>query len=152
MSAEGILASFEGHAFLHDLGNRHMMMLASGACSFSVEEGRYLGREGQTATHFYLIQSGRVSIEVSRLDGKATRVQLIGPGEAVGWSWLVPPHRWQFDCRAVESVRGIELDAEWLREKCEQDQTLGHQLLKRLVTVLAGRLAATRLLLADIRK
>ncbi len=42
-----------------------------------------------------------------------------GPGEVVGWSWLVPPHQWQFDCRAIDAVRGLAFDAEWLREAAE---------------------------------
>jgi CRP/FNR family transcriptional regulator, cyclic AMP receptor protein len=149
MSKE-MLETFAGHAFLRGLNRRHLTILASGAKPFQATEGEYLGREGQTAMHFYLIQVGKVSIEIRRQDAGLISVQALGPGEAVGWSWLVPPHLWQFDCRVIDKVRGIALDAEWLREQCEADTALGHQLLKRLVIVLAGRLATTRRLLADL--
>jgi hypothetical protein len=77
-------------------------------------------------------------------------VQTVGPGEVVGWSWVVPPHRWQFEARARDAVSGIVFDAAWLREQCESDHQLGYFLLQHLVTVLAGRLAATRLQLLDL--
>jgi len=149
MSEPEVLATFASHAFLRDLHCQHLMILLSGARPFTAVEGEYLDREGEAATHFYLIQSGHVSIETRKQDREVVPVQVVGPGEAVGWSWLVPPHRWQFDCRAIDAVQGIALDAEWLREKCEQDHTLSHHLLKRLVAVLARRLAATRLLLTE---
>ncbi len=150
MSDQPILKAFAKHAFLADLDDRHLMILATGAKPFTAAPGEYLGRERQTAEHFYLIQSGHVSIETKKPDGQVVRVQTVGPGEAVGWSWLVPPHLWQFDCRAIDTVQGVALDGEWLREKCEQDNTLSHHLLKRLVAVLAGRLSVARLLVSGV--
>jgi hypothetical protein len=49
-------------------------------------------------------------------------------------------------------VKGVVFDAAWLREKCTQDHELGYHLLKQLVTVIASRLAATRVQLLDIYK
>ena len=49
-------------------------------------------------------------------------------------------------------MQGLKFDAEWLREKCAQDQELGYLVFKQLLTVLANRLAATRLQLLDIYK
>jgi hypothetical protein len=71
-------------------------------------------------------------------------VPTVGPGEVVGWSWLVPPYRWQFDCRALERTQGLALDGEWLRERCELDHEFGYHLLKHLVVVIGNRLAARR--------
>jgi len=72
-------------------------------------------------------------------------IQTLGAGDTMGWSWLVPPHRWQFDCQAAEDVQGIKFNAEWLREKCEHNYELGYHLFRHLASVLAARLAATRL-------
>jgi hypothetical protein len=80
------------------------------------------------------------------------RIQTVGTGEPVGWSWMVPPHRWQFDARVLEPTGAIVFDGKALREQCERDHELGYSLLKRLVSVIAGRLAATRLQLLDIYK
>jgi CRP/FNR family cyclic AMP-dependent transcriptional regulator len=151
MTTQGLLGTFAGHLFLHGLKEHHLMTLASGVRPFTVPAGEFLAREGQTANAFYLIQSGAVELG-TRLAGRGVPVQTVGPGEVVGWSWLVPPHRWQFDCRAKDTVRGLALDAEWLREKCEQDHELGYQLLQHLLGVIASRLAATRVQLSKMQE
>jgi hypothetical protein len=69
-------------------------------------------------------------------------VQKVGPGGVVGWSWLIPPHRWQFSCRAEGPVQGLMFDAEWLRDRCERNHELGYHLLREMVSGLADRLAA----------
>lgn len=141
---EGILGAFADHEFLRGLSDRHLMILASGARPFTAVPGEYIGREGAPAHSFFLIRSGHVAIGMNTPDDRVMDIQIVGPGEVVGWSWLVPPHQWKFDCRAVDQVQGLAFDAEWLREKCEQDYALGYHLLKQLVAVIASRLSATR--------
>jgi CRP-like cAMP-binding protein len=151
MTNEGILGTFAGHDFFRRLGDRHLMLLASGTKPFSVAAGEYLFREGEAAKAFYLIQSGHVEVGSQTANRGEVIVQTVGPGEVVGWSWLLPPHRWQFNSRAVDTVRGVALDAAWLREKCEQDHELGYHLLTQLLAVMASRLAATWRQLAGMR-
>jgi CRP-like cAMP-binding protein len=152
MTEQGLLGTFASHTFLGGLSERQRMLLASGARPIAAAPGELLAREGETATAFYLIQAGHVALDLHTPGRGVASILTVGPGEVVGWSWLVPPHRWQFDCRAVDPVQGLSFDAEWLREKCEQDHELGYHLLKQLVTVIANRLAATRLQLLDIYK
>jgi CRP-like cAMP-binding protein len=152
MSEPGILGTFASHTFLSGLDERHRMLLASGARPFRAAAGDILGHEGETARAFYLIQSGHVTL-AARTGGKGSiEVQTVGPGEVIGWSWLVPPHRWQFQAVARDAVAGIAFDGEWLRDQCENDYQLGYLLLKHLVTVLAARLAATRRQLFETRR
>jgi CRP-like cAMP-binding protein len=143
MSSSSILQTFHSHAFLKDLSDRHLMILASGARPFTAAANEHLAREGTTATAFYLIQSGHVALCTRVANRGEVRLQTLGPGEVVGWSWLVPPYRWRFDCLALDAVQGIALDGTWLREQCECDHELGYQVLKHLLAVLASRLAAT---------
>jgi CRP-like cAMP-binding protein len=150
MTEQGVLGTFASHTFLSGLGERHRMLLATGTRPFTAVQGKLLAREGETAKSFWLIQAGHVALDLHAPGRGLVSIQTVGPGEIVGWSWLVPPYRWQFDCRAVDAVQGLAFDAEWLREKCEQDHELGYCLLKQLVAVIADRLAATRLQLLDI--
>jgi CRP-like cAMP-binding protein len=145
MATQSLTDTFQSHAFLQGLGPRHLMRLAAGARPFTARPGEYLAREGAPADAFFLIQEGRVALETARRPGGAVTVQTVGPGEVVGWSWLVLPHRWRFDARAAEEVRGLSFNAEWLRDACESDHELGYQLLKHLLTVVAQRLTAARL-------
>jgi CRP/FNR family cyclic AMP-dependent transcriptional regulator len=152
MAAHEILSTLGSHMFLRNLSERHRMLLASGMKPFKAAPEEVFAREGAAATAFYLIQSGQVSLGTHTPDRARRAIQTVGPGEIVGWSWLVPPHRWQFECQALTPVQGIVFDAEWLREKCEQDHELGYHLLKELLAVIAGRLAATRLQLPGPQK
>ena len=77
-------------------------------------------------------------------------IQTAGPGELVGWSWLLPPYKWHFTGRAVEPVRAVQFDAACLRQKCEEDAQLGYQLLTQVARILASRLNATHLQLLDV--
>lgn len=124
------------------------MVLASGARPVAKKAGEYLAREGETANTFYLIQSGHVQLESKRDQGVS--IQGAGPGEIVGWSWIVPPHRWQFDCVAREDVTGLAFDAAWLREKIEADHELGYHILRKLLDVIATRLSDTRTHLREL--
>jgi CRP/FNR family transcriptional regulator, cyclic AMP receptor protein len=152
MSAQGLLGTFESHAFLAALTERQRMLLATGARPFTAAPKELLAREGETAKTFFVLQQGHVALEIQTPKRGVVTLQTAAPGEIVGWSWLVPPHRWKFDCRAVDAVRGLAFDAEWLREKCEQDHELGYHLLKQMVIVIANRLGSMRMQSLDMYK
>jgi CRP-like cAMP-binding protein len=145
MANSAVLDIFGSHAFLEELTDCVRARLIHGVMPFTAEPGEYLGRERQTADSFYLIQEGHVEISTHEGD-KSITLQTMGPGDVVGWSWILPPHRWHFDCRAVDAVKGIRFDAGWLRNQCETDFELGYHLVKHLLGVIASRLSATRLL------
>jgi CRP/FNR family cyclic AMP-dependent transcriptional regulator len=150
MSDSSIVNLFAQHEFLRGLSERHRMILASGARPFTAKAGQVLAQEGQRTHAFFLIRSGNVVLESALPGGDGLLIQSVGQGEIVGWSWLVPPHVWQFRCRAVDDVEGISFDAQWLRDLCERDESLGYHLLKQLVTVMAQRLAGTRRHLVEL--
>lgn len=77
-------------------------------------------------------------------------VQTLGPGELLGWSWLVPPFRWDFGARAITTVTAAELDGGLLRELADKDPAFGYALTRALFEVLAHRLRATRARLLDL--
>lgn len=113
-------------------------------------EGHYLFREGTSADEFYLIRQGVVALEVQAPAQSPAVVLTLTVGELLGVSWLVPPYRWSFGARALDSVRAIGVDARCLRGKCEADHDLGYELLKRVTGLLIHRLHATRLQLLDV--
>lgn len=150
MSQSTILNVFESHEFLKQLSEPLRMLLASGVQPFVAKPGEVLGREGHPSNKFYLIQSGEVSIGTHTAAKGWVEIQRVGPGETVGWSWLVPPHQWQFDCIAHDEVKGIMIDGEWLRNQCECNHELGNQFLRQLLKVLSDRLVATRKKLVNL--
>ena len=92
MNNSGIVDMFAQHDFLRGLSERHRMLLASGARPFTAKPEQVLAREGERAHAFFLIRSGHVALESALPKGDGVLIQNVGPGEIVGWSWLVPPH------------------------------------------------------------
>jgi CRP/FNR family transcriptional regulator, cyclic AMP receptor protein len=152
MIEPAVLGAFTDHAFLKNLSERHRALLASKARLVSFATGDYLAQVRDDAEAFYLITAGHVGLGIQTPDRGKVTFQTLGSGDALGWSWLVPPHWWHFDCRAIDPVQAIVFDGEWLRDKCQQDHELGFHLLRYLVGAMASRLSATRLQLLDIYK
>jgi CRP-like cAMP-binding protein len=117
-----------------------------GGCSHNVAvaTGERLLEEGEPATTLYLLRRGHVALELHEPGHVPLVIERIGPGEALGWSWMFPPYRWHFDARALEPVGAIAIDAECLRNKAESDPVFGYLLMKRLAAVVLDRLQSTR--------
>jgi hypothetical protein len=43
-------------------------------------------------------------------------LQIIGPSEALGWSWLFPPYRWHFSARSIDITDAVCFGARSLRD------------------------------------
>lgn len=138
----GLLVALASHPFLEGVDERLLTLLLSGAESFRFRNGEALGRIGNAANDFFLIQSGHVSVLAA--GDEQREVCRVGPGEVVGWSWMIKPYRWQFTCLAVGEVAGIRFNADWLRRRCDEHHELGYVILQHLLSVVARRLAATR--------
>jgi len=145
-----ILAALAGHPFAQGLAEPHRELLAAGCKPFRHAAGEMLAREGEVAGAFYLIRSGHVALGTHLGERGAVPIQTVGAGEVVGWSWLLPPYRWQFDARAEDAVEGLAFNAAWLRGECERDRDLGYHLVKQLLAVAAARVASARLRGLDI--
>jgi CRP-like cAMP-binding protein len=77
-------------------------------------------------------------------------IETINEGEVLGWSWLFPPYKRQYDARAIVLTRAIAFDGKCLRGKCDQDQQLGYELMRRFAQVMVDRLRAARVQMLDI--
>jgi CRP/FNR family transcriptional regulator, cyclic AMP receptor protein len=138
------------HPFFDGLDQSHLHVLVGCATNVRFAPGAFLFRAGEEANVFFLVREGRIAIEIAPPGMPAHTVQTVGPGEILGWSWLIPPYHWKFDARVIEDTRAIALDGQCLRAKCEQDHGLGYELLKRVAHIMEERLQATRLQLLDV--
>jgi len=150
MHTEDLAPLLRQHPFLADLPEQHMATLVGCASNVHFPEGSQLIREGEVADKFYLIRTGRVALEIDLSERGQLRIQTVGSGEVLGWSWLISPFRWHFTGVAVTDVRGLALDGKCLRTKSENDHDFGYEMLKRLALVMERRLEATRLQIIDV--
>ena len=138
------------HPFLSGLNPHFYHLFGECALRRPYGKGQEIFHEGGNADHFYLIQSGKVALETFVPGRGMVTIQLLSPGEALGWSWLFAPYRWQFDVRAIDPVGALSFDGACLRGKCAEDPALGYALLTLLAAVFVERLQETRLRLLDL--
>ena len=143
-------SELEAHPFLKGLSDRHRSILAECSSEVRFKGGDFLTREGESADTFYLLREGRASIEIHAPDRGGLPLQTLEAGEVLGWSWIVPPHRWNFDARALSPITAIGVDCRCLRGKFEADHELAYELMKRFIIVMSRRLEATRFQLLDL--
>ncbi len=138
------------HPFFHGLDERFVQLAGSGATERSFEAGDMLFLEGDIASEFWLVFQGKVALEIAQPDRPHVTIQTVGSGDVLGWSWLVPPHRWRFDARAVKATRTLALDAKTLKDAFEARPEDGYRFLLRLLPVIGDRLENARVQILDI--
>jgi CRP/FNR family transcriptional regulator, cyclic AMP receptor protein len=136
--------------FFNGLSESHSKIMNRFSRQEQFEAGTYIFREGQAANSFYILGTGRVAVEIFAAERGPITTQTLEPGDVLGWSWLIPPHRWRFAARSVARTKVIALDGKALREECEKDHEFGYQLLSRFTKIVAERLEATRLQVLDL--
>ncbi len=138
------------HPFVTGLNEEHRALVAGCAQLVALDAGAMLCVEGGLADTFYLVRRGHVSIEVHQAGHGPIVIETVGPGDVVGWRWLVPPYLWTCDARATEPLGALAVDGACLRAKSLADPSLGFALLSRVSQELLDRLQATRLRLLDL--
>lgn len=128
------------HPFLRGLASQHIKTLSDLAMRVEFKPGELIFKAGDLANRFYLLQTGQIALESPEAD---TALQILGPGDVLGWSWLFEPYQWQFDARALEPTSAVFLYGTRLREVCESHPDFGYALLKRCTRIVIERLHAT---------
>jgi CRP/FNR family cyclic AMP-dependent transcriptional regulator len=144
-------AQVAAHPFLIGVGAHHIRLLADCAMRSHFEAGHVIFREGESANRFYLVEYGKVALESSTL-GEPVKIEEIGDGDLLGWSWLFPPYAWHFSARALEDTTAIFFYGTVLRDYCEKDHSLGFELFKRMSVVMLRRLQAARQKLLNVHQ
>ena len=144
---ERILAD---HPFFEGFSHPHLELFTGCASNVRFAKDEPIFHEGGEANHFYLVREGKVRLETTAGHYDPIVIDKVREGDVLGWSWLIPPHRWRFGAIAAEPVRAIALDGKCLRKKCEEDHDLGYELLMRFSHIMAKRLQATRMQLLDV--
>lgn len=145
-----IAGEIAAHPFFEPLPDEHVAVVAGCGRNEHVAAGTLLARTGDPADRFYLVRRGAVALEVHDPGRGGVTVQTLHEGDVLGWSWLFPPYRWQFDARVVREASLIAFDGVCLRGKCDADPRLGYDLMKRFAEVITRRFTETRLQLLDV--
>jgi CRP/FNR family transcriptional regulator, cyclic AMP receptor protein len=137
--------------FLHGMRKEHLATLAAAAQDVTVPARHRLFEDGGNANRFWLIESGRVALDVDVPGEGRVVIESLGIGALLGWSWLFPPYQWAFGAVATTEVRAFEFDAEMVRARCAEDPEFGYELTSRVALILARRLRTARIKLFSCR-
>ena len=138
------------HALFAGLDEPTLELIAGCGTNVHFRPDQPILRANDPADVFYVLRNGRVAVEVDTPRGGPIMVETLGAGEVLGVSWLLPPHRWTFDARAIDDSSAISIDAACLRGKCDDDPALGYALFTRFAGLIHSRLQAARLQLLDV--
>ena len=138
------------HPVFTGLTEEQKELVAGCASLAAFPAGTYIYREDRPAESFYLIRHGRVALEVYVPGREPIIVDTLRDGDPLGWSWLIPPYQTHFDARTLALTRVISFEASCLRQKMDENTAFGYALYKRMVPVIASRLAAARRQLIDL--
>ncbi len=130
--------------FFQEFGEHHLDLFADTAMEMHFDAGESIIEEGSSANRFYLILDGKVVLGVELGDRGIIPVQTLGPGDELGWSWLLPPYHMHLSARALSPTKVIFFYGTPLREESERDHEFGYQLMKRITKVVIERLRATQ--------
>lgn len=137
------------HAFFAGLNQDFLQILSEFAVEKKIKKGEVLFQQGKPADKFYLVREGKVSVQVPALVGPALELQVLGENQILGWSWLIPPYRWNFMARALEDSVVLEFDGAAILARCERDSNFGYELFKRFTELMSQRLNAARQTMMD---
>ncbi|MEO3754665.1 cyclic nucleotide-binding domain-containing protein [Streptomyces sp. B6B3] len=116
----------------------------------SLPPGTRVFKEGGRADRFWIIDNGSVALDLHVPGRRAVDIDTLGPGDLLGWSWLVPPYTWYLGARTLGHVRATQFEATVVRALCEADPVMGRAVACGVAEIIGRRLHRTRTRLLDL--
>jgi CRP-like cAMP-binding protein len=114
--------------------------------------GSMVDVQGEPATKFYILVSGRLGVVLELDFGVAKKnymVTSVGPGQMFAYSGLVGNPHYTAGSRAMANSTYLEFDVAELDAAFNEDPRLGHVMMKMVAQTIASRLRAMQLQLAQ---
>lgn len=135
---------------LVDLSGEPLRFLESVSSELVFQPRATIFEEDDPAGSFYVIEKGRVGLEVAFPAEQPMIIETLGRGDLLGISSMFPPARWNWTARALEETELVAFDAEAVRTRCAEDTDLALHVYATVAAAAAHRLNAARLRLLDL--
>ncbi len=149
MGDTALISALRAHEFTRGLTDGQVEALAALASPVTFEENEVVLQFGERSTFLYLLTAGSVAVEL-RTPRYAVLVQAVEPGQIFGWSALLNQRDTVFQVRAREHSAALRMDGARLNAAFEADPRLGLEILRRTLSVVAGRVKATEIRFAEM--
>jgi CRP/FNR family transcriptional regulator, cyclic AMP receptor protein len=144
------LSPLKDFPFAQGMDADQLELLAEIATPVQWAAGETVFREGDLDSMLYVVEHGRVAIEVTIPGRGRVTILTVGPGEVFGWSSVFHDRPKTASARATEPTQALALDAARLGALSDADPRLGDLLTRGIVELVAERLKATRMQLLDV--
>ena len=109
----------------------------------SLVPGEVLFRLGEEAASLYLIQSGQITLGMPmQIAGREENVRIDerAPGQTVGWSTLIPPHRFTLTATAPVATELLAFPRRSLLQHFERNPAVGYAVSRNIAALVGERL------------
>ncbi len=148
--ARDIVVALDGTWFGEGLPPETQQRLAAMGRLRRIAAGTEILREGEIAETLGIVLSGRVALRMLVPERGMVTILTVEPGDVIGWSAIVPPHRSTSTVVAIEDAEILELSGDRLRSALRADPILAATLYPRVLQAVSRRLNETRLQLLDL--
>ena len=107
-------------------------------------EGATVFAENSASTEMYVVDSGRVNLEIEAVPDTRLQVSSLKRNEVFGWEAIVPPFKYTSTAKAVANSSLVVLDGEQMRVLCKEHPDICARVMEHVVRIAADQLAATR--------
>jgi CRP/FNR family transcriptional regulator, cyclic AMP receptor protein len=149
MSNPSTTEYLSAHEFFSEFSDDVLKFLYECSSTREIKKGQILFRQGENADKFYVVHSGRISIQIPAIIGPALEIQTLGKDQVLGWSWLISPYKWHFQARAEEDSELLQFDGAAILARCEQEPKTGYELFKKFAGLMSVRLDEARQKMMD---
>lgn len=140
-----------------EIGTAQIQKIASISQEKTYQAGQTIFREGDQAKELYILQEGKVLLEMriapypERSPSPSAVIDVVTEGELFGWSALVPPHIFTLSANTADKCQVVTLDGTKIIEMMDADPAMGYEIVKRLSKIIAVRLKRSREMLISER-
>ncbi|MHC4141574.1 MAG: cyclic nucleotide-binding domain-containing protein [Planctomycetota bacterium] len=111
------------------------------------DDGRIVLSHGEEARDLMILASGAIQLELPLTilgESRSIPFEAKARGDVIGWSALVPPHRFTLSARVSGEASVVVLARAELAALLEADPGLGFQVMKNLASIVGQRLHLTQ--------
>ncbi len=153
MTAKQVLGECQIFSALNDAELEEISSLAVGK---EYEAGTTVFREGGKAEEFFVLQEGKVALQMqlSPAQGQMSRritVDIVTRNEVLGWSAIVEPHVYTLSAVCLQKAKVLSISGIKLRGLLLDNHIMGYEVLNGVIKVVASRLNDTRQVLVSER-
>lgn len=128
---------------LAGLGDRDAAEVLGLGLPVSLGAGEPLFRLGAGAEHLYVIRTGLLTLSMPMQVGGRAQDVLVEerlPGQTLGWSTLIPPHRFTLSATASVASELIAFPREALLRHFERTPAVGYVVSRNIAALVGQRL------------